>query len=64
MTESSPTPLVELRGIGKSYGGSQAVADVSFAIRSGTVHALVGENGAGKSTLVKILTGVVQPDDG
>jgi rhamnose transport system ATP-binding protein len=64
MTESGPTPLVELRGIGKSYGGVQAVADVSFAIRSGTVHALVGENGAGKSTLVKILTGVVQPDDG
>jgi rhamnose transport system ATP-binding protein len=64
MTESSPTPLVELRGIGKSYGGVQAVADVSFAIRSGTVHALVGENGAGKSTLVKILTGVIQPDDG
>ena len=37
---------------------------MSFAIRSGTVHALVGENGAGKSTLVKILTGVVQPDEG
>jgi rhamnose transport system ATP-binding protein len=64
MTDSGPTPLVELRRIGKSYGGVQAVADVSFAIRSGTVHALVGENGAGKSTLVKILTGVVQPDDG
>ena len=37
---------------------------MSFAIRSGTVHALVGENGAGKSTLVKILTGIVQPDEG
>jgi rhamnose transport system ATP-binding protein len=64
MTESSPTPVVELRGIGKSYGGVQAVADVSFAIEAGTVHALVGENGAGKSTLVKILTGVVHPDNG
>ena len=42
----------------------QALADVSFAIRAGTVHALVGENGAGKSTLVKIITGVVQQDDG
>ena len=50
--------------ISKSYGGVQALADVSFAIQAGTVHALVGENGAGKSTLVKILTGVVQPDDG
>jgi rhamnose transport system ATP-binding protein len=64
MTEPSPPPLVELRGIAKSYGGVQAVADVSFPIRAGTVHALVGENGAGKSTLVKILTGVVHPDDG
>ena len=64
MTESSPFPVVELRGIGKSYGGVQAVADVSFAIQAGAVHALVGENGAGKSTLVKILTGVVHPDDG
>src|SRR5690242_18717387 len=57
-------PLVELRGIAKSYGGVQALDDVSFAIAPATVHALVGENGAGKSTLVKILTGVVHPDDG
>jgi rhamnose transport system ATP-binding protein len=63
MTVPSP-PLIELRGITKSYGGVQAVADVTFAIHAGTVHALVGENGAGKSTLVKILTGVVHPDDG
>ena len=57
-------PLLELRGVSRSYGGVQAVAEVSFAVRSGTVHALVGENGAGKSTLVKILTGIVQPDEG
>jgi rhamnose transport system ATP-binding protein len=57
-------PLVELRGITKSYGGVQALEDVDLAIRAGTVHALVGENGAGKSTLVKILTGVVQADEG
>jgi rhamnose transport system ATP-binding protein len=57
-------PLLELRGISRSYGGVQAVDDVSFAIDRGTVHALVGENGAGKSTLVKILTGIVQPDVG
>ena len=61
---SAPAPLLELRGIAKSYGGVQALVDVGFEIRSGTVHALVGENGAGKSTLVKILTGVVHPDEG
>jgi len=64
MKEPFQPPVVELQGVSKSYGGVQAVADVSFAIRSSTVHALVGENGAGKSTLVKILTGVIQPDAG
>jgi rhamnose transport system ATP-binding protein len=58
------TPLVELQGITKSYGGVHALSDVTFAIARGQVHALVGENGAGKSTLVKILTGVIQPDVG
>jgi rhamnose transport system ATP-binding protein len=58
------TPLVELRRLSKSYGGVVALADVSFAIEQRTVHALVGENGAGKSTIVKLLTGVIQPDDG
>jgi rhamnose transport system ATP-binding protein len=58
------TPLVELRGISKAYGGVHAVQDVSFAIAPASTHALVGENGAGKSTLVKVLTGVVSPDEG
>jgi rhamnose transport system ATP-binding protein len=56
--------FVELVEVSKGYGGVQALDGVSFSIEAGTVHALVGENGAGKSTLVKILTGVVQPDDG
>jgi rhamnose transport system ATP-binding protein len=64
MTEPARPPLVELRGIAKSYGGVRALDDVSFSVDRGSVHALVGENGAGKSTVVKILTGVVQPDDG
>lgn len=64
MTPQVSPPLVELRGIGKSYGGVQALADVTLAVRAGVVHGLVGENGAGKSTLVKVLTGAVQPDRG
>jgi rhamnose transport system ATP-binding protein len=64
MNDRATHPLVELRGIAKSYGGVHAVSDVSFAIQPAAVHALVGENGAGKSTLVKILTGVVRPDEG
>jgi rhamnose transport system ATP-binding protein len=64
MTEQQQPPLVELRGISKSYGGVQAVTDVSFGILASSVHALVGENGAGKSTLVKILTGIVHADSG
>lgn len=58
------TPILRLTGLTKSFGGVQALADVSFDLRAGEVHALVGENGAGKSTLVKIITGAHQPDAG
>jgi rhamnose transport system ATP-binding protein len=64
MRPPAGAPLVELRGVTKSYGGVQALSDVSVEILPATVHALVGENGAGKSTLVKILTGVVHADEG
>jgi ribose transport system ATP-binding protein len=56
--------IIELRHIYKAFGGTQALYDVSFDIRAGEVHALVGENGAGKSTLIKIIMGVLQPDAG
>ncbi|MBB5857728.1 ribose transport system ATP-binding protein [Amycolatopsis umgeniensis] len=48
----------------KTFAGVRALDDVSFALRPGEVHALVGENGAGKSTLIKVLTGVHRPDSG
>jgi ABC-type sugar transport system ATPase subunit len=55
---------IELQGISKRFGGVQALADVHLSIEQGTVHGLVGENGAGKSTLGKIISGVIQPDEG
>ena len=57
-------PLFELRGISKEFPGVKALDDVSFEIRAGEVHMLVGENGAGKSTLMKILCGAYRPDAG
>ncbi len=56
--------MIQLTSITKSFGGVQALKDVSFALNSGEVHALVGENGAGKSTLIKIITGAHRADGG
>lgn len=58
------SPLLEAVNVTKSYAGAQALRSVSFDLRAGEVHALVGENGAGKSTLIKIMTGAVQADGG
>jgi len=56
--------LLALSGVSKRYGGVRALAGVDFACRAGSIHAVLGENGAGKSTLIKIISGVVQPDEG
>jgi ribose transport system ATP-binding protein len=63
-TTSAATPALALERLSKSYPGVQALRDVSFAIASGEIHALLGENGAGKSTLLKIVSGAVRPDAG
>lgn len=56
--------LLELKKINKKYGKNFVLKDVDFVLRKNEVHAVVGENGAGKSTLIKIISGVVKPEDG
>lgn len=62
--ERTDSPLLEVQGISKRFGATQALSDVSFDLRPGEVHALMGENGAGKSTLMKIIAGTYSPDTG
>ncbi|RLP23137.1 sugar ABC transporter ATP-binding protein [Mesorhizobium sp. YM1C-6-2] len=57
-------PILELRGISKTFPGVRALSNVSFDLRAGEVHALVGENGAGKSTLLSCMNGLLQPNEG
>ncbi|POF29657.1 sugar ABC transporter ATP-binding protein [Roseibium marinum] len=60
MTEA----IVEYRGISKFFAGIRALEGVDFKCRPGSIHAILGENGAGKSTMIKIMSGVLQPDEG
>src|SRR3989449_6194168 len=58
------TPLLQIRGLSKSFGSVQALTDVDFEVRDGEVMALVGDNGAGKSTLIKCIAGIHPADSG
>jgi len=58
------TALLNLKNVSKSFGGVQALENVSINAKKGEVHAIVGENGAGKSTLMKIIAGALLPDLG
>jgi inositol transport system ATP-binding protein len=60
----APQYLLEVEGVRKAFPGVIALDNVSFRLKPGTVHALMGENGAGKSTLMKIIAGVYTPDHG
>ncbi|MFH0258716.1 galactofuranose ABC transporter, ATP-binding protein YtfR [Vibrio rumoiensis] len=60
----SAIPLLQTKGISKSFPGVRALDNVDFELQHGEIMALLGENGAGKSTLIKVLTGVYQKDSG
>ena len=62
--DSAPPPLLEMKGISKSFPGVRALDNVDLTLHEGEVLALLGENGAGKSTLIKILAGAHIPDSG
>ncbi|MEI7548222.1 MAG: ATP-binding cassette domain-containing protein, partial [Actinomycetota bacterium] len=65
LTSDVDAPLaVSMVGITKQFSGVRANDDVSFDVRAGEVHALLGENGAGKSTLSNVLSGLYHPDAG
>ena len=57
-------PLFRMEGISKRYGGVRALEKAELSVTSGSIHAILGENGAGKSTLIKVMAGVVAPDEG
>jgi ribose transport system ATP-binding protein len=57
-------PILELEKVSKYYGEFPALLEVDFQVEAGVVHAVMGENGAGKSTLMKVMTGVIQPEEG
>ncbi|WP_433136194.1 ATP-binding cassette domain-containing protein [Actinomadura nitritigenes] len=62
--QKTPEPLVELRGVGKSYGSTRALRDVDFSIGPGEAVGLIGHNGAGKSTLTRVVLGLTRPETG
>jgi ribose transport system ATP-binding protein len=65
MTSSlTSPPAVEFSNVSKTFPGQKALSDVSFSVRQGEIHALMGQNGSGKSTLIKILAGIYSSDRG
>ena len=60
----TPQPLLRVKSVGKSFGGIQALCNVTFEVAPETIHAVIGPNGAGKTTLFNVITGAYEPEDG
>jgi simple sugar transport system ATP-binding protein len=60
----SAAPLLQVEGLGKTFGAVVALSDIDLTIDAGAVTCVLGDNGAGKSTLIKTLSGVYRPDTG
>ncbi|MEN3380883.1 MAG: branched-chain amino acid transport system ATP-binding protein livM [Hyphomicrobiales bacterium] len=63
-SEDPATPLLEVRGLRKAYGGIKALQNVDLTVRAGSIVAVIGPNGSGKTTLFNLITGMVKPDAG
>jgi ribose transport system ATP-binding protein len=62
--DGGTAPLLRMEGVSKRYGGVRALEKADLSVAAGRIHAILGENGAGKSTLIKVMAGVIAPDDG
>ncbi len=56
--------FLEFEKISRSFGGVNALSNVSFSVEAGTIHGLIGPNGSGKTTLINVVSGLIKPDSG
>ena len=61
---AAPDPLLEVRGLSRSFRGLQALSDYDLQLPAGTIHGVIGPNGAGKTTLFHVLSGFLRPSSG